>query len=308
MCDKEEESLGKYPSNYFRLLVHTARSRGFLYSLAVIAPLSFIIGCGITFSRYSLNGVLYVVKAFAGMLIMCAVLLLAHTSANAYVLDVKRDSAKYSSIGEKKSFFIQIGYIAGIYYIFSYVLFLLYKSVESAVKILLFVVPGGIMVIPLSVIFILIYGKAYFERKKSVKAISKLCNGKKYTITKIKRPYMSLFKRNSGESFILTAGDKKYAFLQMSSVFKNSQICFRDDGTYRQKYFVKLGHAQLFSFELIHRYDFMSNEKKILLFCMEPLEFRAADASGKRVLHAKENVGEYTLLTSAELIHTLSEG
>ncbi len=107
--------------------------------------------------------------------------------------------------------------------------------------------------------------KALHKRRKFLKSLEKLCKEKKYKLSKIKRPYRSLFSLFEGESFIVSIGKKSYACKMIAAKKRSRPLYIMNGG--KGAFLVKIRFLRivLFSYTKSFNFGFESKYKKILI-------------------------------------------
>jgi len=158
----------------------------------------------------------------------------------------------------------------------------------------------------ITVSFLLINFKRFNKRKTFISKLKKLSVKSGFELSNIKKPYLSAFKKTSGESFTITAYGKIYKCKMISGKSKNVSIIFSDKGFLLFRRTVHIGKIELFSIYSRYNYAFESDVKKCLIITCIPLYCYFKDSNGyMREIDTGEKIGEYTIFSSKGFLGAL---
>ncbi len=107
--------------------------------------------------------------------------------------------------------------------------------------------------------------RALIKRYKFLRQLKKLCREKKYRLSKINRPYLSLFKPQEGENFSVYIQKKRYSCKLVTSKKRSQPIYIMPDG--KAAFLVKIRFLKLvlFSYTKSFQYSYEADCKKVLI-------------------------------------------
>ena len=165
------------------------------------------------------------------------------------------------------------------------------------------------------------YIRAFFIRFRFLRKLEKSARKNGYILSKIKRPYMSLFKDFDGESFSVTASGKTYLCKLICGLHYGNHIHFAEEGkgvivnSLRLKIFFHgrsgLGRIgwhngeELARIETHFSYAFDGEGKKVLIICPTPHSIYAIGQGQKKLLDVNDKVYGYTIMTGTGFINAL---
>ena len=130
----------------------------------------------------------------------------------------------------------------------------------------------------LAVYLLLIYARAYRIRQKFLKRLKRTCCTENITISKIERPYRSLFTQKRADyQFTVELHGKTYACKLIGAMAKNMPMLFCDKETGYFKYGYRFrGKDIVFWREwFTHSFDAPNADKKIIIVIPAPRQMRA---------------------------------
>ena len=130
-------------------------------------------------------------------------------------------------------FYIAMAYVPGLY-TYVYIIRKYFWQIISA------------LIVIIAVSFLLINFKQFKKRKNFISKLKKVSVECGFELSDIKKPYLSVFKKTSGESFTVTAYGKDYKCKMISGKRKNISIIFSDKDFLLFKRTVHIGKKELF--------------------------------------------------------------
>lgn len=150
----------------------------------------------------------------------------------------------------------------------------------------------------ITVSFLLINFKRFKKRKDFIQKLKKVSAECGFELSDIKKPYISVFKKISGDSFAVTAYGKNYKCKLVSGKRKNISIIFGDKDFLLFKRTVRIGKKELFSIYSRYNYAFESDVKKCIIITSIPLHCYFKDSNGYiKEIDTGEKIGEYTIFS-----------
>ncbi len=289
--------------NYFSILAYTAKSRNFLISLAILLPLVLLFGANAVFDTVLLRGMMLIPRRLIECALMGAVMLFARTGANVYIYDSQTVDRVFEKIGKKGRLLLDVAVIFITYLPGAWMCFLAFIMVRTMVKILwqfptvtVFIVTVLFMLPLLIFVF-----KAILARYRFLKDLRDTCKLNGFKLSKIKRPYASLFKFRSDVNFTVEAHGKKYSCGFISCIYRNSSVYFNKNGTYVQKYPVEIRKMfQLFDFQKTHKYGFEADGIKIIIASPAPPEAYAIEFGNVGEIRSDNKLWDYRYFDECE--------
>ncbi len=292
---------------YFSLLAYTATCKDWLQSLAVVIPASLVFGCGCTFKEYIFTSVHPILKGVIGALMISLVLLLANTGSKVYIYDLKNQREDYEKLGKPKYFLIELAVMFAVYTVGAWAMFIAVMVAVSAVKIIV-ILPGlavAIAVFVLSLPWIIFFVNAIFKRKRFIKLLKKRCAEHKFELSELKRPYVSLCKRKSEVNFTVKAHGKTYSCRMIPCLYNMSDMYFAEDGTYIQRYPIRLLKVELFSLQRQHKYEFDAENEKIIIACPVPYSAYIVEFGEIHQIDTGRKLWDYKFFSSNDFLTCL---
>ncbi len=96
--------------------------------------------------------------------------------------------------------------------------------------------------------------RAFFKRWKFIRTLKKLCRERKYRLSKIRSPYLSLFKPHEGEDFSVYIQKRRYACKLITCKKRSQPIYIMPDG--KAAFLVKVRFLRLVLFSYTKSFDF----------------------------------------------------
>ncbi len=190
-------------------------------------------------------------------------------------------------------FYIAMAYAVGLY---TYI-FLIKNYFWQILTILAIIIAAS---------FFLIFFRRLSKRKKFISKLKKASVKFGYTLSPIKRPYLSLFRKTEGESFTITAHGKSYSCKLISGKRKTSPMIFSDQGFLLFQHIFRLGKHELFSLYSRYPYAFESDTKKRIIITAIPAKCYFKDTSGHmREIDTGETIGDYTIFSGKGFLNSL---
>jgi hypothetical protein len=125
-------------------------------------------------------------------------------------------------------------------------------------------------------------------------------------LSEIVKPYSSIFVSHTGANFTVEKNGKKYDCKFMSSLFPGSPIIFSDKGVGIKHTRIHVFHIELFSKMKDFKYEFESENKKLLIIVPTPKKiFSQIRGSKLGEADTGEKLGEYTIYNSSGFLNSL---
>ena len=223
------------------------------------------------------------------------------------VYDVRKRWFREKDIPLKYEIFIISGYLCLITVMYTVGFYLAISYVPGIPSyIFLFKELFGVIVALIAAILILIYFNRINKRKKFISKLKKCVRESGFELSKIEKPYLSVFKKVRGASFTVTAHQKTYQCKLISGKRKGVPIIFSDQGFLVFRRIIRIGKTELFSIYSKYDYTFESNVKKCLIITCIPTNCYFKDANGHmHKIDTGEKIGEYTVYNSQGFLGAL---
>ena len=223
------------------------------------------------------------------------------------VYDVRKRWFREKDIPLKYEIFIISGYLCLITVMYTVGFYLAISYVPGIPSyIFLFKEMFGVIVALIVAILILIYFNRINKRKKFISKLKKCVRESGFELSKIEKPYLSVFKKVRGASFTVTAHQKTYQCKLISGKRKGVPIIFSDQGFLVFRRIIRIGKTELFSIYSKYDYTFESDVKKCLIITCIPANCYFKDASGHmHKMDTGEKIGEYTVYNSQGFLGAL---
>lgn len=146
----------------------------------------------------------------------------------------------------------------------------------AASQFLIFLIFLPLVVVAILTFWVLRYFRAIRIRAKFIRSLKETCRKNRYYLSKIKKPYLSLFFVTDGISFsIKDKNGKQYDCKLLHSIKRTAPMFFHNDG-----YATLVSPVNFFKAELFYRvktmpYGFESENSKCIIVCPIPRAFYA---------------------------------
>ena len=158
----------------------------------------------------------------------------------------------------------------------------------------------------IGIIFLFLNAMRIQKRKKFISNLKRISAQSGYTLSKIEKPYVSIFKNTKGASFTVKAHQKTYQCKLISGKRKGVPIIFSNRGFLLFKRIIRMGKTELFSIYSKYDYSFESNTKKCLIITCIPANCYFKDENGRmRKIDTGEKIGEYTVFSASGFLGAL---
>ena len=223
------------------------------------------------------------------------------------VYDVRKRWFREKDIPLRYEVFIISGYLCLITVMYTVGFYLAISYVPGIPSyIFLFKELFGVIVALITAILILIYFNRINKRKKFISKLKKCVRESGFELSKIEKPYLSVFKKVKGASFAVTAHQKTYQCKLISGKRKGVPIIFSDQGFLVFRRIIRIGKTELFSIYSKYDYTFESDVKKCLIITCIPADCYFKDSNGHmHKIDTGEKIGEYTVYNSQGFLGAL---
>lgn len=289
--------------------IHTLQSLDFCSNLFVSCILSFISPFIIPYSdierlffkNASINPI--VQKLLIGIFISTMFFFVEWFT----IFDIRKKWARHKDISSKNELLMIPAYLGFITIIYSVGFYIAMAYVPGlAVYAFLFKELIFEILIAITIILLLICFNRIQKRAKFIRKLKKASSESDYELSKIEKPYLSIFKKTAGASFTIKAHGKNYQCKLISGKRKGIPIIFTDQGFLLYKRIVRIGKSELFSIYSKYNYSFQSDVKKCLILTCIPTQCYFKDSSGyMRKIDTGEKIGEYTIYSSQGFLGAL---
>ncbi len=148
--------------------------------------------------------------------------------------------------------------------------------------------------------------RAILKRRSFINKLKNYCENNSLYLSAIENPYHSIFKEQKTFNFTVEKNGIKYDCKFLSSILPGSPIILSDNGNYIKHTRLSFFNIQLFSRMKDYRFDFESENKKILIVIPIPKNvFVSIRGSKLAPADTGEKIGEYTLYSSNGFLNSL---
>ncbi len=157
-----------------------------------------------------------------------------------------------------------------------------------------------------TVLFLVIkYVRVLLKRRKFIKNLKKSCFSNKFKLSKINRPYLSLFKNCDDANFTVEAHGKKYACRLLSGKGRGVGMILFDDGEGVYKYMLKLKGTEVYTNYQQFTYGYESEFVKCVVITSMPAKVMRGEGEKIANLFTGEKIGEYYYFEPQAFINSL---
>ncbi len=149
------------------------------------------------------------------------------------------------------------------------------------------------------------YINAYSKRRSCIKRLEKLCFEKGYKLSKINKPYRSLFKFYDEENFNVTVGCKKYSVKFISAIRRNTPFNISSNGDLTFVRTFRIFKVKLFDFTNSYTLTYESSDMKILVLNPTPKYIYKVCEGVALPADNGESIGNYKIYTATAFLRAL---
>ncbi len=148
--------------------------------------------------------------------------------------------------------------------------------------------------------------RSLYIRFSFIKKLKKLCKQKKYRLSLIKSPYISVFKMFEGESFNVSIGLKTYSCKLVASTRRHTPLYLQPNGVgvFIRKFYIL--RAEVFEYKKSFIYDYDSKNKRILI--INPVAKNLYSNYGQGMVEELDNgdiIGGFEIYTATGFLNAL---
>ena len=213
------------------------------------------------------------------------------------VFDVRKKWIRNKEISSKNEIFIILAYLCFItvLYTIGFYIAMAYVPGLSAYVFIFKELFWEILIAIVAILLLICFNRIQ-KRRKFISLLKKISAKENYELSTISKPYLSIFKKTEGASFIIKAHNKTYQCKLISGKRKGVPIIFSDQGFLVFRRIIRIGKSELFSIYSKYEYSFQSAVKKCLIITCIPAQCYFKDANGcMRKIDTGEKIGEYTI-------------
>lgn len=156
------------------------------------------------------------------------------------------------------------------------------------------------------------YARAVKKRKSFIAKLKKYCGQHSITLSKVQKPYLSLFFQQNGADFTLKYNNVLYDCKLVAGVFPGSPIIFSDNGEGIRQNTFRLFQIEMFQLNTRIDYSMESRPdscKKIIIVLPVPKNiYVSVQGSSPRSADTGEKIGQYTLYNATGFLNALERG
>ena len=208
----------------------------------------------------------------------------------------------------------------------AYVIPILFPTLRTLPSTLLALCAVVIPLIVVLVVFILSFGyiRAFFIRRKFIKALTKAAKRNGYELSVLKHPYMSLFHDYDECSFTVKAHGKVYSCKFIAGISYGNPMYFEEGGYGRAIRHISLRYRtpiggpfsrggliwhklpeDLMQFHTEFKYSFDGEGTKVLLICPTPHSIYVLGHGQQKQIDVNDKIWGYTIMTATAFINAL---
>ncbi len=146
---------------------------------------------------------------------------------------------------------------------------------------------------------------AIFKRRKFIKNLTAVCDKYNCSLSKIRRPYASLFRLKSGYDFDFEHNGKKYACKMLYSKHKLRPMTFFDGGMGAHETIINVKRTELFRIRSWFEYSFEADAKKLLIINPIPKKLMINDHGRVALIDNGDSIAEYKIYSATALVNAI---
>ncbi|MBE6630333.1 MAG: hypothetical protein E7624_05730 [Ruminococcaceae bacterium] len=211
----------------------------------------------------------------------------------------------------KKSFFLQLLWVFGIYAFGGFGLYLFVPVLISFGAILVKIgtlrwwLPAALLLAVIGGFWLFAYLRAFRIRRRLFKNLHTVCREYGFTILKKKRPYASLLRYRDGANLTLCANGKTYDCKLFGATRRHWEMYFHENGTLQIRRAFRFRRVEFFTFTSEYDFGFESEHTKICIVAPVPKTISAGNDRWHRPIDTGTKVGEYRIFSSTGFLNAL---
>lgn len=211
----------------------------------------------------------------------------------------------------KKSFFLQLLWVFGIYAFGGFGLYLFVPVLMSFWAILVKIgtlrwwLPMLLIALVIGGFWLLAYLRAFRIRRRLFKNLRNVCREYGFAMEKVKNAYVSLFKYRDGPNFLLHANGKTYACKLFGATRRHWEMYFHENGTLQIRRAFRFRRVEFFTFTSNYDFAFESEYEKLCIVAPVPKTISAGNDRWHRPIDTGTKVGEYRIFSSTGFLNAL---
>ena len=146
---------------------------------------------------------------------------------------------------------------------------------------------------------------ALIKRKKFIKKLRAICDEYRCSLSEIKHPYKSLFKKYNEYNFEFERDGKTYTCKFLSSKHRLRPMTFYEDGIGAVAKVIRIKKTELFRINKYFSYSFESEGKKLLVINPVPKMLYISERGQTLLIDNGDRVGEYKIYSGTALINAI---
>ena len=154
-------------------------------------------------------------------------------------------------------------------------------------------------------LFVLRYIRALHIRKKFLKRLYMVCNGKGCEVSHKKHLFSSLFSIFHGENFRIIIGSECFSCKFITAVKYSTPLVLNKEGIGRFIRTFKFFKFKVFQYDKTFRFGYESECKKILIINPTPEKIYGIREKQLRALDNGDSVGDYSIYTATAFLNAL---
>lgn len=147
--------------------------------------------------------------------------------------------------------------------------------------------------------------RAVHIRRRLLLRLRVLCTKVSATLSPIRRPYLSLLRVKSGQSFTVTLNDKTYHCKLFCAKNRRNPLYFSEMGIVQCLHSFRFRRVEYFSYTTQYDFSFEAPTPKILIVNPVPKEIYAGNTDFSRLIDTGESVGDYKIFTATGFLGAL---
>ena len=150
------------------------------------------------------------------------------------------------------------------------------------------------------------YARRILSRRKFVKKLVQISRENKNKLSKIEKPYASLFRPYGGESFTVQCDGKSFSCKMLCGRNVKEPLIFSEEGYMEFTFSADVLGYDLFQYKKRFEFDYSSPYKKIIIMNSMPRKVLLNWESKQIPLESGDRFGEYILYTETEFLNALN--
>jgi hypothetical protein len=143
------------------------------------------------------------------------------------------------------------------------------------------------------------------RRRKFLKRLESINRAGHHRLTKVKKPYASLFFNYEGESFSVRCNGEEFSCKMLSGKKSKNPLVFTEEGTMEFVKTVQVLGYELYQYKKTFDFDYQTDARKVLIINSVPQKMQLLWETKHIKLEDGDRLGDYILYTEQSFLNAL---